>query len=322
MTPAVPHRNPAQRWRWARHCFYSVVVDVFPAFFPLSGARVVIAGDGWGAAAKARLFSTTPAEIGRIEGCAALDPASYTGAALIFLASENEDFLRAATLAARASGAPVNVVDHPELSDFHTPAIIDRGAVVAAIGTAGAAPLMAAHFRAEIERRVPAGAGRLAELLGARRAALRRAFPDLPGRRAFLRSVLSGPASAAADAGDLALAAARLDTAIGAGLVAAGRVSLIAAPQSEDLISLRAARALSAADVVAASPADAGLLAAHARRDAELLVAESCDVVTLCELAQAGRLVAMIAHDIDQALVHTLRSERVEVEIHLPAPLG
>ena len=46
-------------------------MEAFPAFFPLNGARVVIAGDGEGADAKARLLASSPAKVERITGAAA-----------------------------------------------------------------------------------------------------------------------------------------------------------------------------------------------------------------------------------------------------------
>jgi len=115
----------------------------------------------------------------RLADAAALDPIAYRGAALVFLASPDAVFLAEAAKAAKAAGAPVNVVDHPELSDFHTPAIIDRGQVVAAIGTAGAAPMLAALLRADLEARMPEGMGAMVALLGDQRVALRASFPDL-----------------------------------------------------------------------------------------------------------------------------------------------
>ena len=62
-------------------------METFPAFFPLQGRRIVIAGDGEGAEAKARLFKDSPAEVVRLAPAAALDPAAYEGADLIFVAS-------------------------------------------------------------------------------------------------------------------------------------------------------------------------------------------------------------------------------------------
>src|SRR5450432_3766099 len=111
-------------------------METFPAYYPLKGKRVVIAGDGEPAEAKARLFEGSPAQVLRLTGAAALDPDSYIGASLIFVASFDTGFRAAAARAARTARAPLNVVDDPNLSDFHTPAIIDRGQVVAAIGTA------------------------------------------------------------------------------------------------------------------------------------------------------------------------------------------
>ena len=122
----------------------------------------------------------SPARVVRIDGAAALDATSYAGAALAFVASQDSAFLQGAATAAKAAGVPVNVVDHLELCDFTTPALIDRGEVVAAVGTAGAAPMLAALLRNDIEARVPPGAGRVAALLGGLQAEIRAALPALP----------------------------------------------------------------------------------------------------------------------------------------------
>ncbi len=294
-------------------------MESFPAFFPLKGLRVVIAGDGEGAEAKARLLSGSPARVTRLRGEDAFDPAAYAGAGLIFVASYDADVIAAAVPAARSAGAPLNVVDHPELSDFHTPAIVDRGPVVAAIGTSGEAPLMAALLRAEIEARIPAGAGRIAALLGERREALRKAFPDLALRRAFLRALLAGPvAEAAAD--DPALAARRLDAAIAGGWSAVGKVTFIAAPAEPDLISVRAVRALNFADIVVAGQGSAAVVATHARRDAEHWSMDAATAEALGAQASAGRLVAVVGGGADGALVERLLAASVAVERLAPAP--
>jgi precorrin-2 dehydrogenase/sirohydrochlorin ferrochelatase len=294
-------------------------MDAFPAFFPLKGARVVIAGADESAEAKARLFVGSPAEVVRLRGKKALDPAAYQGATLIFVASFETEFAEAAASAARTAGAPVNVVDRPEASDFHTPAIIDRGAVVAAIGTAGAAPLMASLMRAELELRLSPAAGPLAELLGARRAPLREAFPDLAQRRAFLRAILAGPVAEAAAAGDRLLAGRRLDAAIAGGWASLGRVAFIVPPEAEDLLSVRAVRLLNIADLVLADRQDEALLDRHARRDAErrdLCAAAAADLI---DLARAGRIVAVLASPAP-TLIEALRQAGVEAALLAPAP--
>src|SRR5437879_3585370 len=181
-------------------------MDAFPAFFPLSGRTVAIAGSGEAAEAKVRLFEGSPATLRRLEGAAALTPASYAGAALAFIATDDDAFAEAAAGAARAAHVPVNVVDRPMLCDFTTPAVIDRGEVVAAIGTGGASPMLATLLRHDIEARVPEGAGRVAALFASLQDEVRAALPEPHRRRAFLRSALTGPAAEAAMGGDQAQA--------------------------------------------------------------------------------------------------------------------
>ena len=297
-------------------------METFPAFFPLKGRRVVISGDGDPAEAKTRLFEGSPAEVVRLNGAAAMDPAAYVGADLIFIASFDKTFAAAAAEAARTARgtAPINVVDHPELSDFHTPAIIDRGQVVAAIGTAGAAPLLASLLRAEIETRVPEGAGRIAALLALRRDDLRAAFPDLPARRGFLRAVLAGPATAAAESGDTARAGRLLDEALAAGWSSLGRVSLIDAPVSADMISVRAVRALNIADILIPGAGGDAVIAAHARRDAERWAWTSEAWEAIPAQIAAGRLIAVVARSIPRDLGDALESRGIAVDRLAPAP--
>jgi len=300
-------------------------MESFPAFFPLERLRVVIAGDGEPADAKARLLSGSPAELVRLTGEAALDPAAYRGAGLVFIASYDVAFAAAAAAAARQAGAPLNVADHPELSDFHTPAIVDRGPVVAAIGTTGAAPLMASLLRAEVELRIPAAAGAIATLLGQRRAALREALPDLPARRAFLRRVLAGPAAAAAAAGDIVEAARVLDEAIASRGFSAGRVSFIDIPSAADLLSVRAVRVLNLADILVLGAGAGPLVELHARRDAEHWSLDGSGwgpevEVAIGDQARAGRLVAVVDRTDGGPAAQRLAAGGVAVERLEPAP--
>lgn len=244
-------------------------MDAFPAFFPLAGRRVVVAGSGEPAEAKLRLLAGSPAELVHLEADAALSPEAYAGAALVFVASADPAFAQAAAAAARAAGAPVNVVDRPELCDFTTPAIIDRGEVVAAIGTAGASPMLATLLRQDIEQRLPAGAGRVAALFRQMQDEVRAALPELAQRRAVLRNALSGEVAKAAMSGDLETARTLLRQALAAGATSRGRVDVIEAFADPDLITVRAVRALAAADILVAPQDAPGAVVEMARRDAE-----------------------------------------------------
>ncbi|THD60630.1 NAD(P)-dependent oxidoreductase [Phenylobacterium sp.] len=267
-------------------------MDAFPAFFPLSGKTVAVAGVGAGAEAKARLFEGSPAKVRRLEGQAALMPESYAGAILAFVASEDAAFAEAAASAARAAGVPVNAVDRPALCDFTTPALIDRGEVVAAIGTGGASPMLATLLRHDIEARVPEGAGQVAALFASMQDEVRAALPEPHRRRAFLRAALGGPVAEAAMRGDKALAQRLLREALARDEPGAGRVQFIDARGPADLLTLRAARALAAADVLVCDEAAHADVLALARRDAERSGPQSAD--HLGQLTAQGLRVARL----------------------------
>lgn len=291
-------------------------MDAFPAFFPLSGRKVVIAGSGEPAEAKLRLLEGSPARIVQLQGDEAADPAAYAGAALAFVASTDDDFVQAAAAAARAAHVPVNVVDRPQLCDFTTPAVIDRGEVVAAIGTGGASPMLATMLRADIEQRVPEGAGRVAGLFRQLQDEVRAALPQLHERRTFLREALAGPAAEAAMAGDMDGAARLLREALARGVAAQGRLRIVVAGGPVDLLTLRAVRALAAADVLIADPdADPAVLSL-ARRDAERLAPDDAGAGRLAELTRAGRVIAWVTTGPpDRARLAALEAAGVTVDI-------
>jgi precorrin-2 dehydrogenase/sirohydrochlorin ferrochelatase len=269
-------------------------MDAFPAFFPLAGRTVVIAGEGEGAEAKARLFEGSPATVRRLAGADALSPVAYQGAALAFVASPDDAFAERAAAAARAAHVPVNVVDRPQLCDFTTPAVIDRGEVVAAVGTAGASPMLATLLRHDIEARVPEGAGRVAALFRKLQAEVREALPEPHRRRAFLRAALTGPAAQAALAGDMALAERRLREALASHEPGLGVVQLLDGRGPAELLTLKASRALAEADVLVCDNGVDPNVVAIARRDAERLNPANVPAERLRDLVEAGKRVVRL----------------------------
>jgi precorrin-2 dehydrogenase/sirohydrochlorin ferrochelatase len=263
-------------------------MDVFPAYFPLKGRKVVIAGECEGAEAKARLLADSPAQIVRLRGEEALKAASYKGAVLAFVAHADAAFLAKAAAAARKACVPVNVVDRPGLCDFNTPAVIDRGEVVAAVGTGGSAPLLASLLRADIEARVPEGAGWVAALLRKMQIEVRAAFPDLAARRGFLRRVIDGPVAKAAMSGELEEAESLMREAISAGAAEAGRVTAVPAEGPAEALSLKAARVLSEADAVAIDAGADEQVVILVRRDARRLTGQEATAEGMADLARQG----------------------------------
>jgi precorrin-2 dehydrogenase/sirohydrochlorin ferrochelatase len=286
-------------------------MDAFPAYFPLRDATVAVAGTGDLAEAKARLFEGSPAVVRRLIGPDALSRAAYDGCVLAFIADPDETFCAAAARAARAASVPVNVTDRPALSDFTTPAIIDRGAVVAAVGTAGASPMLAAALRGEIENLLPEGVGRLAALLHRLQAEVRTARPDLAQRREFLRGALSGPAAEAAMAGRVKEAEGLLRAALAEPVDArVGWIKLVSGVGPVDLLTLRALRALAEADVVASDGVGPDILA-RARRDAPRI---SVDAAALAERARAGERIVCVVRNA-QALAEAFAALNITADV-------
>ena len=266
----------------------------FPVFVALAGRRVVLSGGGAAALAKLRLlmkteanltvFATDPApEI--VDWAAArrlrlvrrdAEPGDALCAVLAYGA--DEDAARDARFAAiaRADGALVNIVDNLQDSQFITPAIVDRDPVTIAIGTEGAAPVLARRIKADLEATLPVGLGTLARL----GKAFRKAADALPmgrKRRAFWSDFYfnAGP-QALADRGEAGVRAsldALLDTHLNT-RTEAGRVAFVGAgPGDPELLTLKARRALDKADVVIHDRLVAPEILELARREADLISA-------------------------------------------------
>lgn len=290
-------------------------MDAFPAFFPLRGKTVIIAGEGEGALAKARLFENSPATVRVVAGHEAFEPSTYQQAVLVFVAHPDEAFCLEAAAAARQAGVPVNVVDRPSQCDFTTPALIDRGEVVAAIGTGGSAPLLASLLRSDIEARIPPGVGHVAGLLRQMQGEIRAALPDLVKRRAFMRRVVNGQVADLAMAGNDAQAKAALRAELAQGAALSGKLFAIVSDGPADLLSLRAARVLSEADVLIEGQGADPAIAILARRDSQRLMAADMDRQALNDLLAQGLQVVLIGQEA------TGRAQGLDIET-LPAALS
>jgi siroheme synthase-like protein len=296
-------------------------LDSFPAYFPLAGRKVVIAGSGEAADNKARLFDGSPATLVRVDGHAAFLPGTYAGAVLAFVAGDDEVFLQAAASAARAARVLVNVVDKPAMSDFNTPAVIDRGEVVAAVGTGGSSPTLATKLRNDIEAQVPEGSGRVAALLRKFQDEVRGALPALHERRAFLRDAVVGEAAQAAMAGDMEKAGQLFRQALAKGVGREGKVRFIAGKGPADLLTLRALRALGAADVLVADEGADPEVLTLARRDVQRLDVNETGAEALVALAQEGKqIVRLVVASVDPAVIQALAAASVAVEVLMAAP--
>ena len=235
-------------------------MDHFPIFLRVEGRRIVLSGGGDAALAKLRLlmkstghitvFSPAPAQ--EIEDWAeqgklrlvrrTMAPGDTLCAALFYAADEDEAKDARTVEIARADGALINVVDNLQDSEFITPAIVDRDPVTIAIGTEGAAPVLARAIKADLEERLPAALGPLARIgKGFRKMA--EALPFGRARRDFWRDYYFNAGPAAISGGEHKVREG-LDSLLADHLnreARAGHVHFVGAgPGDPDLLTLRA----------------------------------------------------------------------------------
>jgi len=159
---------------------------MFPIVLDLSILPVILAGNGPQAARRLALLDDDRAGLVTVHApapCEALAgaagerlvrrwpaPAEIASAKLLLIAdgiesSEVSDLVAVA----RAAGTLVNVEDRPELSDFHSPALVRRGDLLVTVSTGGRSPALArrlGRFLAEVFG--PEWQGRLEELAALR----------------------------------------------------------------------------------------------------------------------------------------------------------
>ena len=262
-------------------------MDYLPLFLRLSDRPVLVVGGGKVALRKSELLARAGARIGVVapevlpelaelarasRGGVVLEPFHpdhLSEQVLVISATGIGDVDRAVHTAAQALRIPVNVADVPELCDFILPSILDRSPVIAAFSTGGRAPVLARKLRAELETLLPAGVGKLADWLGARRERIRAAQPDPALRLRAWERLVDGPVAERVYAGDEEGAEALLVDELTA-VSSVGEVYLVGAgPGDPDLLTFRAFRLMQRADVVLHDRLVSDAVLDLVRRDAE-----------------------------------------------------
>lgn len=246
--------------------------DFLPLNVDLRGRVCVVVGETAEARRKSELLGRVGA---RVEPCRVDELSARLAGerpALVVAASGDASADAEVAAAARAGGILVNVVSHPELSDFIFPSIIDRHPVLVAISSGGDAPVLTRLLRNRLEAVIPQGVGRLARIAGRLREPVKRRFERPNQRRRFWEAAFESQLAELAYAGDEASAEAQLRDLLDSGRepFAGGEVYLVGAgPGDPDLLTFRALRLMRQADVVLydrlVSPAILDLV----RRDAE-----------------------------------------------------
>jgi uroporphyrin-III C-methyltransferase / precorrin-2 dehydrogenase / sirohydrochlorin ferrochelatase len=218
---------------------------------------------------------------------------------LVIAATSDENCNIQVSTTAKAQGIPVNVVDNPALSSFIFPAIVDRSPLMIAIGSGGAAPVLARLLRTKLESLIPSAYGELAQLAASFRNRVKQHISSPTQRRLFWEEVLQGHIAEEVLSGNIKQAKESLAKALEDSHAATdkGEVYLIGAgPGSADLMTFRALRLLQQADVVVYDRLVSPEILDLARRDAEkIYVGKQRDHHTLPQTS-INALLAELAH--------------------------
>lgn len=297
---------------------------VLPIFLTLEGKRAVVIGGTAAAAWKAELLAAAganvavyaplnqrSAELGSLpDATIEIIDRSWSREAIADAAIVVADAIdmaegQAIADAASQAGIPVNIIDRPTLSRFQFGSIVNRSPVVIGISTAGAMPILAQAIRQRLESMLPASLAAWAALAQKLRPLIIASLPSKAARRSFWENLAVrafGPPPAIDAERTLREAATRIRSAVSQG---SGRVTLVGAgPGDAELLTLKALRALQAADVILFDDLVSDQVLELARREARRMLVgkrggrDSCrqeDINELMvKLAKAGKNVVRL----------------------------
>jgi uroporphyrin-III C-methyltransferase/precorrin-2 dehydrogenase/sirohydrochlorin ferrochelatase len=289
-----------------------------PLFFALEGKRAVVAGGNAQAAWKAELLSAAGARVDvfaeapadELLGLAGAPPRGlvtihgraiaaddFAGATIAVGAFNNDGDAARFAAAARACGVPVNIIDRPAFGDFAFGAIVNRSPLVIGISTDGAAPAFGMAVRAKIEAMIPKGFARWVEAARQWRTALAATGLSFQGRRQFWQIFSHYAATHPNHAptpsdfdGFLA------ETTNDAANPDNGAVTLVGAgPGDPELLTLRAVRALQAADIILVDDLVAPDILDFARREAKKMLVGKTGHGPSCTQEEINALMVTLA---------------------------
>ncbi|MDP2121972.1 MAG: siroheme synthase CysG [Hoeflea sp.] len=298
-----------------------------PVFYKLQDKPVLVAGGSDAAAWKAELLAAAGALVHVF--AEELDPAftallaqrrvsgafiwhkrpwsgdSFTGMQIAICDAPTDGEAHAFGCAARAAGVAVNVIDKPAWCDFQFGSIVNRSPAVIAISTDGAAPILGQAIRRRIETLIPPSLAKWAQLAHTIRSAVNERLAPGGARRAFWESFVDSAFGAEPTGTTARQLLAGADALGRSNSNRTGRVTLVGAgPGDAELLTLKAVRALQAADVILFDDLVSGDVLELARREAKRMLVgkrggrESCrqdDInATMVRLAKAGKHVVRL----------------------------
>ena len=304
-------------------------LSILPVFFDLTGKRAVVAGGTDGAAWKAELLAAAGADVHVYARPDALsgemarvvergssitlhehgwDAACLNGAAMAVADADNDEEAASFEVAARQAGAACNVIDKPAFCHFQFGSIVNRSPVVVGISTSGAAPILGQAVRRRIETLLPPSLAEWAALARRLRDSVLERLEPGASRRSFWEKLVDHAFGPAPDGADDELVYELLAA---SGNIREGRVTFVGAgPGDAELLTLKAVRALQAADVILFDDLVSDGVLELARREAKRILVGK----------RAGRPSCQ-QHEINDMMVNLAKAGRSVVRLKSGDPM-
>ncbi|MCM2457990.1 uroporphyrinogen-III C-methyltransferase [Rhizobium sp. CG4] len=329
-----------------------------PVFWDLAGKAVVLCGGSDAAAWKAELLLACGAQLHlycpqqalgesmlSLMGRALPNPAAvithhdtdwhegcFQAAVLAIADCDDEQDAKVFFEAATRAGVPANVIDKPQFCQFQFGSIVNRSPVVVAISTDGAAPILAQAIRRRIETLLPLSLQKWADMAQHIREHVNGSLAPGNARRNFWERFVD---RAFTESADNQMQDKLLSDIGGAGKLAAGRygkVTLVGAgPGDAELLTLKAVRALQAADIILFDDLVSDEVLELARREAKRMLVGKRGGRTSCKqedinamminFAKAGKRVVRLKSGDPMIFgrageeIAALKAENIPVEI-------
>lgn len=173
---------------------------------------------------------------------------------------------------AKKLGKIVNAVDDPANSDFIFGANAKFGDIIVSTGSRGVSPVLSRLIKQKIQALMPKNLTQISDFLAKNKELSRAKIKDLQTRRLFLQDVIEGPIANEIDTGNeqkaQELFEKNIEEVAGAEKNNAAVYFIGAGPGDPDLITLKAIKLLSRADIVLYDRLVAEDILSYARKDA------------------------------------------------------
>ncbi len=191
---------------------------------------------------------------------------------IVVAATDNDEVNEIIAQDCQKRGILVNVVDNPPLCDFIFPALVRRGNLQVAISSSGVSPVLARMVKHAIEQAIPSNFERLIDFMGAKKSILRERLSKIQPRRLIGEKIFHGPIAQELYEGNHQKAENLFNDLLDdtENKKQAALYLIGAGPGNPDLITVKAIRLISQADIILydrlVSPL---IIEQYARKDAE-----------------------------------------------------